>query len=97
LPNWIKTKIEVFMNTITVTNVSPVKRSTYITYKLKTFLFQPFLTGIIGFVIALTTLIITYFIAANFFKIGYFNVEATDFIIAFAIGFIPLYHYSLHK
>ena len=66
-------------------------------YKLKTFLFQPFLTGVIGFVIAFTTLAATYFIVANFFNAGYFKIEATDFIIAFAIGFIPLYHYSLHK
>ncbi len=85
------------MSTITITNVSPVKRSTYIMYKLKTFLFQPFLTGVIGFAIALATLILTYFVVANFFNTGYFAIEATDFIIAFAIGFIPLYHYSLHK
>ncbi len=67
------------------------------TYKLKTFLFQPFLTGLLGFAIAFATLILTYFVVANFFNTGYFTVEATDFIIAFAIGFIPLYHYSLHK
>ena len=66
-------------------------------YKLKTFLFQPFLAGMAGFIIALTTLLVTYFIVANFFNTGYFTVEGTDFIIAFVIGFIPLYEYSLHK
>jgi hypothetical protein len=85
------------VSTIIINNVSPVKRSTYIMYKLKTFLLQPFLAGMAGFTIALTTLIITYFIVANFFNTGYFTVEPTDFIIAFAIGFIPLYHHSLYK
>ena len=66
-------------------------------YKLKTFLFKPFLAGIAGFIVALTTLLVTYFVVANFFNTGYFSVEATDFIIAFAIGFIPLYNFSLHK
>ena len=84
------------MNTI-ITNISTAKRSTYILYQLKTFLFQPLLTGITGFIIALTTLLVTYFVVADFFNIGYFTVEVTDFIIAFAVGFIPLYHYSLHK
>ena len=66
-------------------------------YKLKTFLFQPFLAGVAGFIVAFITLLLTYFIVANFFNTGYFAVEATDFVIAFALGFIPLYHYSLHK
>jgi len=85
------------VSTIIITNVSPIKRSRYMIYKLKTFLFQPFLVGLIGFVIAFSTLLLTYFVVAKFFNTGYFAVETTDYIIAFVMGFIPLYQYSLHK
>jgi hypothetical protein len=59
-------------------------------------IFTPFLAGIIGFVIALTTLITIYFLVTESFSIGYVTMGTIEFLIAFCIGFIPLYLYAHH-
>lgn len=79
---------------INFNTVKVSKNESSLLSKLK--IFTPFLAGIIGFVIALTTLVSTYFLVTEFFSIGYVTMGKIEFLIAFCIGFIPLYTYIHH-
>lgn len=59
-------------------------------YNMKIYFLRPFLAGILGFIIALSTLALTYFIITKFFNTGYFAIDSIDLVIAFVIGFVPL-------
>lgn len=59
-------------------------------YISKVYLLRSFLAGILGFITALTTLTVTYYLVTKFFNTGYFAIDSTDLVITFVIGFVPL-------
>ncbi len=78
--------------TLTERNIQ--KSKSFLMFKIKIYFLQPFFAGSLGFLIALSTLISSYFIITKFFKIGFVAIGTPEFLISFIIGFVPLFIYT---
>jgi hypothetical protein len=73
-----------------------IKNESSLFTSMKSYLLRPFLTGLIGFVTVLLTLLITYYITAKYFHFGIFVIDSNDLLISL-LGFVILFWYEFRK